>query len=155
MNESLQILVDGFTYRGDLLDIAINYAVLALCLLPHLLTKDKPILSNFWVWVLIIETVIQIWIWFSMNESGISLIWSALAGLNILLLVKANRSQEGVSLLIKQMLWLSLVAVILANIYYLITLPYITIIAHMIAMIMGMAIYGIIVLVRKGRTKST
>lgn len=155
MNESLQVLVDGFSYRGDLLDIAINYVVLALCLSPHLLAKgkDKAILSNFWLWVLIIETALQIWIWFVMNETGISLIWSALAGLNILILVKLYCSPEGESPLIKQLLWASLIAVIVANVYYVITLPLITLMAHLVAMIMGMAIYGVVLLVRKGRTK--
>ncbi|MEL7530318.1 MAG: hypothetical protein AAFN10_03380 [Bacteroidota bacterium] len=153
MNESLQILVDGFTYRGHMLDIAINYVVLALCLLPYFFAKgkDKVILGNLWVWIGLLMAALQIWIWFEMNESGISLIWSALAGLNILLLVKIKRSPEAENPLIKQLLWASLIAVLAANLYYAITLPPITTIAHIIALLVGMAIYGGILLLRRGK----
>jgi hypothetical protein len=151
MNESSEVLVNGFTYSGQALHIVINYLLIFICLLPHWMAKgqEKKILGKYWIGVLVIMLVLQIWVWFEENATGVSLIWSALAGLNILLLVKTRHFPEEVRPLIRQLLWASLLSVLVANIYYWFTFPTITTIAHLIGVFVGMAIYGALLLISR------
>ena len=148
MNESLQVLVDGFTYRGQVLHIGINYLLIFICLFPYWMAKgkEKTILGRYWIGVLCIMLVLQIWVWFAENAAGVSLIWSALAGLNILLLVKIRLYPDEINALIRQLLWFSLLAVLVADIYYWFIYPPITTIAHLAGIFVGMVIYGLMLL---------
>ncbi|MEO0470182.1 MAG: hypothetical protein AAF206_11215 [Bacteroidota bacterium] len=144
----LGILIGGFFYRGNLLDIGINYLLLFLCLLPffHAKGRQKELLGREWLWISLLFLVLQIWIWFSEHETGISLIWSALAGVNLILIWR-NWKEAEFAPRIRNLLIMSLIAVLLGDLYYAITLPPITTIAHGIASVVGMGVYGVMRLV--------
>jgi hypothetical protein len=149
MNEYIEILVNGFTYGGELLHIVINYALIFICLIPYFKMKVqwKKEFRKYWISILSIMLTLQIYLWFAENVTGVSLIWSALAGLNIVILLRINRlPDEGMTLIIK-LLWISLLCVLVADIYYWFIYPAITTIAHLVATFTGIVIYSIVKLI--------
>ncbi len=149
MDQYIEVLINGFTYNGQMLHIAINYALIIICLYPlfKFTGQWKKIFGKYWISILSVMSILQIYLWFSENVTGVSLIWSGLAGLNILIYLRIKGLKvEGVPL-VKKLLWISLLCVLVADIYYGFTYPAITTIAHLVATFMGMGIYGIIKLI--------
>ncbi len=145
MESPFQILLDGFTYRGHVLDIVINYSLILFCLLPYWRTpeQENKILGKYWLWVGGVMLALQVWVWFSADETGVSLIWSALAGVNMLLLFR-YRNAPTLSLRTKKLLAYSLVGMVIGYVYYGLTLPPITTIAHTVGTLVGMGLYAIL-----------
>ena len=152
-----EILVNGFTYSGQLLHIVINYVLIFICLYPYFKQKRqyKKLFWKYWISIVSITLILQIYLWFAENVTGVSLIWSALAGLNILILVKVRQLTDKIMPSIQKLLWISLLSVLVADIYYWFIYPPITTIAHAAATFMGMGIYGIILLISTITGKST
>lgn len=149
MDQYIEVLINGFTYNGQMLHIVINYALIIICLYPlfKFTGQWKKIFGKYWISILSVMSILQIYLWFLENVTGVSFIWSALAGLNILIYLRIKRLKvEGVTMIIK-LLWISLLCVLVADIYYGFAYPAITTIAHLAATFMGMGIYGIIKLI--------
>lgn len=149
MNEYIQVLIDGFTYDGQTLNIVINYVLIFICLLPFLKLKQhwSNVFRKYWVSILLIMTALQIYFWFAANFAGLSLVWSALAGLNILILFWIIRDTTEEIIVVKKLMLLSLLCVLFADTYYWFVDPSLTTIAHLSATFLGMIITGIIALV--------
>lgn len=145
----MEVLVNGFTYNGQLMHIVINYALIFICLSPFIKVTGqwKRVFRKYWISIFSIMTILQIYLWFAENVTGVSLIWSALAGLNLLMLIRINRLRGEGMALVKKLIWISLLCVLFADIYYWFTFPAITTIAHLVATCVGMGIYGIILVV--------
>ena len=82
MGEFARVIIEGLNYWGSGLDIAINYLLLAAVLVPFFRYPELDALSGRrgWKSCLLVFALLQVWVWFSQDASGISLIWSALAG---------------------------------------------------------------------------
>ena len=151
MNKYIEVLVNGLTYHGQMLHIVINYALIFICLYPFFKLKGqwKKVFRKYWISTFSIMSILQIYFWFTEDATGISLIWSALAGLNILILLRIQRQTDEGMPLIKISFWISLFCVLFADIYYWFTFPAITTIAHLLATFMGMGIYGVVMLISR------
>ncbi|MEI9810404.1 MAG: hypothetical protein WDO16_22405 [Bacteroidota bacterium] len=151
MNNVWRTLIDGFTYGGNVMHCIINYSLIVVTVLPHLL-KSNPYIRNrnAWLSALILSLVVQVIIWFVFNDSGVSVIWSSMAGFNTMILLKRGPDRYGKKLL----LILSLVTALSAIIYYAVTLPLITTCAHVIAVLMGFGFFYLFGAGRRGLNAS-
>mmetsp|Transcript_59674 Transcript_59674/g.141986 ORF Transcript_59674/g.141986 Transcript_59674/m.141986 type:complete len:174 (+) Transcript_59674:125-646(+) len=127
------------SYDGDLLDVAINYALLGLACLTWLqFVKDEEStveqlgrmqhLACF-----LFFTVYQIVLCLILGCAGISIIWNACAG--FLLTASFLRSQRGFKL--KPWPFVLAGVCLLADVYYFVTSELLTTIAHVAAVLMG------------------
>ncbi|PSR51955.1 hypothetical protein AHMF7605_29025 [Adhaeribacter arboris] len=140
MNPLFQTLVTGATYAGSFHHSSINYTLLLIAILPHLMGREQLAKKNqsSWLWTLLSSTLIQISLWFLVNAIGISLIWNALAGFNLLFFTRNNYLLA----YLKRLFFLSGFTIIfMAIVYYLIIFPVITTIAHVIAILLGVGLY--------------
>ena len=140
MDQIVQTFVDGITYSGSLKHTLINHALLLIAILPHLVGRTQMMMKNNsnWIYALFSGTVVQILIWFSLNVVGISLIWSALTGFNLIFFYVNNNSP----LSLKKAIFVSSFAIVfIAIIYYFIISPIITTVAHFLAILMGSGFY--------------
>lgn len=131
MNQLFQTLINGAAYAGSLQHSIINYALLFIAVLPHLIGRTQTAQKNGsdWLWTLLSSILVQISVWFLVDAVGISLIRGALAGFNLLFFTKNNSSLA----YSKRLLFLSGFAIIsFATGYYLIIFPVITTVAHAI-----------------------
>lgn len=111
----MQRIVDGLTYNQNTLHCVINYTILIASLSEGCLP------------ILLIFTTLQVIIWFTTNRPGISLIWCGLMGYH---LIDPN---------------IFLVFPFSGILYYAVTLPLITTVAHIIAVILGYYITTVVI----------
>ncbi len=137
MNKITQTLIDGFTYNGSALHIIINYAVLFFSVLPHLTAAQKKGRRIFWL-VLLISLLVQVALWFIFKGAGISVIWCSLAGYNLLLFRRTKLKTGDRN---KTLFLISLFTALAGIIYYAVTLPPITTIAHVVGLLMGIGLF--------------
>lgn len=137
MNDILTILFNGLTYGGDLNLTIINYAITVITIIPFLSTNLKSIVFR-WKLILLIAVILQSFFWFILLAQGISIIWNTLAGLLIIVLlrIKSQLSKNTMFLI-----YLSIVSAIIADVYFGVSFPLITTIAHLVAIAMGIFLY--------------
>lgn len=129
-----QTLVDGSTYAGSVKDSLINYLLIFFNFLPVKFATSSPRIKWGAYWVVIIFLVLQIALWFTIGAIGVSLIWCALAGINLIQFIRdiSNRS----------MLLIGSLIIALAGIaYYALTLYMIVTVAHVLAFALGAGLF--------------
>ncbi|RKD96845.1 hypothetical protein [Marinifilum flexuosum] len=149
MDDIITTLFNGLTYGGDLKLSVLNYALLVIAMLPFLLPAVKSIAKR-WGIVFIIAVLVQSTFWFVLGVQGISIIWNALAGMLMLVVVRHGTS------LLKNAKWFvlaSIAIVILGDVYFGLIFPLITTIAHVAAFLLGVILY-LLVGFRKDRSVS-
>ena len=140
MNSFLQVLRRGMTYDGRIAHVLINYALIILVLLPNVFIGQRMEGSPDWTWMtcLGIALLVQVLLWFIAQASGVSIVWSALAGYTLIAYgTRGTGSAE-------QNGFLALLALSSAGcaiVYYAVTYPLITTIAHICAVLLGIGVW--------------
>ncbi len=140
MNNFLRAIRRGMTYDGQIRDVAINYGLIAIALLPYVFAAQRREDVTDWSWAacLGIALLVQVLLWFTVRATGVSIIWSALAGYTFMELWSGG---TGIA---QQNGFLALVALGGAGagiVYYGLIYPLITTIAHLCAVVLGVGIW--------------
>ena len=143
MNYALQVIVAGLTYNGSLLHIFINYSLIALTLVPFLApgAHGSSRLGYHWAPCFLIALAVQILLWFIADAVGVSVIWATMAGYSLVL---RTTRREAYTPDRRRLLTVALVSALIGIVYYAVTLPFITTVAHVIAVLLGIGIFSIV-----------
>ena len=137
MSNFIETLTNGFTYSGTTFHMLINYGLIVLTLLPLiLLSKTEKIKP--WHFAFIFSFLFQIFLWFFPGAEGVSVVWCAMAGFGLMHLLK---NRLAITMAKYQLVGISLFPALIGNVYYAVTFPLITTIAHVCAVLMGMGLY--------------
>ena len=128
----MDLIITALGYDGSVLDMALN-AVVLIAVLTALSAQRR---SPWWI-VLIVMAVLQVALWLAAGAVGFSVVWAGLAGAVVVELVVRSGSRPRQH----SMLVIALVVVLAAIIYYAVTLPLITTIAHLLALVLGVGIH--------------
>ena len=128
----MQTIVRALTYNGSVLDTVLN-AIVLIVLVAALLTQRR---SPWWT-ALVVVVVVQIAVWFALGVVGFSLVWSGLAGVAAVDLL-VRRGTSG-----RWMLRGALIIALAALLYYAVTVPPISTIAHLLAVAVGAGIHAL------------
>ena len=146
MNEIFQTLCNKSTYEGSVMHSILNYALIILTLLPH--TTVNKTKNKSWLWAFLISVFVQVLLWYLAGAVGVSVIWSSMAGFNLLFFRTFKLYISGKR---KLLFIISITAALAAIIFYGILFPFITTTAHITAVLMGI---GLFYLYRKDQLKS-
>jgi hypothetical protein len=139
---STQTLWQRLTYHGKLIDVVINYSLIALLLAP-LRTLPASVAAA----LVACSVALQVQIWKAVPDSyGVSLVWSSLGGVASVLEF-ASRHSAGGGLGFdchKESRSRGLLCGMLGMVYYMFTYPPITTVAHAAALALG-ATWGAVV----------
>lgn len=125
----METLLVGASYGGSAWHSGLNYGLLLIVLFPNLLDKRRS-----WLVLLIGFSLLQAGLWFVLQATGISLIWCALAGYNLWRYGRAQRPRfSSATFLLAFSLGASLVLIL----YYALNFPFITTVAHGLALALG------------------
>lgn len=140
MNNLLQIISDGLTYEGNVLHSCINYGLIAITIAPRFVLPKRSHISRGrqWMACLLIAVGVQIVLWFGLGAVGVSVVWSTLAGYSLIERVSGSEAHESVY---RGVLNVALLSALVGILYYAVTFPIITTIAHGVALLMGVAIW--------------
>lgn len=143
MDDPLQIIVAGLTYNGSLLHIPINYGLIAITLVPFLApgAHGSARLGSRWVGCFLIALAVQVLLWFVVDAVGVSVIWATMAGYSLML---RTTRREAYTPDRRRLLTVALVCALIGIVYYAVTLPFITTVAHVIAVLLGIGIFFIL-----------
>lgn len=139
------------TYDGSVVDIVINYAMLAVNLWITLLVNQREGLQR-WLFLPLTTFLFafQVILCLVIGCMGISVVWSALFGYYVVLV-----AYGGERLILKEQVafWFGVFTTLVTCVYYLVTDEFITTVAHLCAALMG-ALIGrrVLQLVHKKRT---
>uniref|UniRef100_UPI00321681E2 hypothetical protein n=1 Tax=uncultured Draconibacterium sp. TaxID=1573823 RepID=UPI00321681E2 len=134
MSDIFSILYNALTYNGDFILSLINYLVLCILILPFVLTELKLKVRLWWT-VLLFSFLLQASFWFILHVQGISIIWNALLGFLLLLLIRLKKQ---LSVKTQNWIYFSIAVAVLANLYFGRHFPPITSIAHAAAIVLGL-----------------
>lgn len=134
MKDIFTILLNALSYNGDFLLSIINYVLLIIVILPFVVTDLKTKASYWWI-VLLCSFLLQALLWFVLQVQGISIIWNALFGFLLLVFIRRESQWSAKS---KVLIYFSMGATVFANLYFGLSLPFITSIAHIAAIVFGM-----------------
>lgn len=127
----MDLIITALGYDGSVLDTVLN-AVVLIAVLTALSAQRR---SPWWI-VLIVMAVLQVALWLAAGAVGFSVVWAGLAGAVVVELgVRSGSRPRQLSMLV-----IALVVVLAAIIYYAVTLPLITTIAHLLALVLGVGI---------------
>ena len=127
----MDLIITALGYDGSVLDTVLN-AVVLIAVLTALSAQRR---SPWWI-VLIVMAVLQVALWLAAGAVGFSVVWAGLAGAVVVELgVRSGSRPRQHSMLV-----IALVVVLAAIIYYAVTLPLITTIAHLLALVLGVGI---------------
>ncbi len=67
MNYFLRVIRRGMTYDGQIRDVAINYALIAIALLPYVFAGQRRGDATDWSWAVClgIALLVQVLLWFA------------------------------------------------------------------------------------------
>lgn len=140
MREFRQVIWRGLTYEGQVRDLVINYALVVLVLLPYVVVATDAKGSGDWAWAacLAVALVVQVLLWFAVGATGVSIVWSALAAFTLMDLWRGDigRAQPNTFLAL-----LALGGAGTGIVYYALTFPRITTIAHLCAVLLGIVVW--------------
>ena len=141
MSSFFTTAINGLTYNGNVKQMAVNYALVLLVMLPHFFASDNlKENTRSWYWVVLSAIILQVLVWYVAGAAGVSIIWCAIAGCNML---RFGPDFLYLPALAKTVLLGSLLFAISAVVYYFISLPVITTLAHVIAWSMGIVLFYI------------
>lgn len=138
MIKTVQTLVDGVTYNGSIRHCIINYVLILLVLLPHLRITGKQQAIRMWFSTFITAVLVQALLWFVAGAVGVSVVWCAMAGFNLVHFYKSNELHTAE---LKRLYIVGFVASFTAIVYYAVLFPAITTVAHGIAVGMGAGLF--------------
>ncbi len=143
MNGFRQVIRRGLTYEGQIRDVLINYTLIILVLLPYVFAEQRTGGSRDWAWaaILAIALLVQVLLWFAVRATGVSIIWSALAGF---ILMDLWRGGMGGAQRNTYLALLVLGGAGAGIVYYALTYPPITTIAHLCAVLLGIAVWFVL-----------
>ena len=130
----MDTITGALTYDGSVLDTVLNTVVLVVAIVALVAQGRSP----WWV-VLVVITVLQVVLWFALGVVGFSLIWSALAGAAVVELVGRRRMPGN-----RWALGVAAVAALVLIVYYAVTLPAITTVAHLLAVLVGIGVHALV-----------
>ena len=143
MQEFGRVVWRGLSYEGSLRDVVINYALIVLVVLPYVFVRNRAGGPGGWGWAvcLVVALVVQVLLWFVVQATGVSIIWSALAGflLTDILRVGLSEAQPNSVLVL-----LALACTGAGIVYYALTFPPITTVAHLCAVLLGLAVWFVL-----------
>lgn len=125
-----QHLIAALTYDGSLLHSAINYFLIAISVLA---LARMPSRSQRWLICALVAVIVQVLLWVMADAEGVSIIWSMLAG--ALLWEWLRHRQRG-------LVGVALVCDAAGLVFYLLSLPLITTIAHSLGVLLGLGIHA-------------
>jgi membrane associated rhomboid family serine protease len=142
----VHIIIPALTYNGSVFDTALNAVVLVI-LITALAVQSR---STWWI-TLVAMVVLQVVLWFALEASGISVVWSGLAGAALVDLVERRLSSRRGSAPARlphatdpePRQWVLATAVGIAAaamVFYAVALPPITTVAHVLALVVGAGI---------------
>jgi hypothetical protein len=88
----VHIIIPALTYDGSVFDTALNAVVLVI-MITALAVQSR---STWWI-TLVAMVVLQVVLWFALEASGISVVWSGLAGAALVDLVERRLSSRRTS----------------------------------------------------------
>ena len=137
MNSILQTLVKGFTYSGEFLHIFINYSLIILTISSLVIIRKIDVSHSIkpWFKAFFISFSLQIFLWFFPGAEGVSVVWCTMTGFGLIHLLQNKLESNNAKYIL---LGISLIPSLFVNIYYFLTFPPITTVAHLLAILMGM-----------------
>lgn len=146
------VLIRGATYSGSWFHSILNYALIAVTMLPyHSAGRSRRPLGLTWLWPLLVATVLQVAFWFTLGVEGVSIVWCTMAGFTGSVLVTGG---QALSPAVRSAALLSLVSGGAAVAFYSVTTPIITTVAHVAALVLGIVVWAVARLAF-GRTPSS
>lgn len=141
MAEPLQVIIAGLTYEGSLLHSLINYSLIVITLVPFLTpeARGSSRLGYHWAVCFLIALAVQVLLWFIADAVGVSVIWATMGGYSLMVRMAHENPDAR-----RWLLTASLVSVGIGIVYYAVTLPLITTVAHAIAVLLGIGIFAIV-----------
>jgi hypothetical protein len=157
------MILDALTYNGSVLDTILNAVVLVVLCLAVAVQARRP-----WLITLVALAIVQVALWFGLGATGISVVWSGLAGAALVDLVSRPSPTPRPSLAEARetpnhqisdretpdretpdretpdrrwMLRAALVVAFAAIAYYAVALPLISTVAHLLALVVGAAVH--------------
>lgn len=131
MSKTIQTLIDGFTYAGEVKHIIVNYLMLLITILPIVMYGSSgPKIKRAAFGVLLVMAAFQVFLWFAVAAVGISVTWCALGGINFVTALKYKEYR-------KPLYYLSIVSAVIAITYYAFTLQKEVTFAHIAAVVLG------------------
>ncbi len=135
MNRIIQTISYSAAYEGSVKHCLINYTLILLCILPHIISDNKiEAGKNRWPWVFLTAVIVQVVLWFSAGAAGVSVIWSLMSGFN---LVGLLRSKNHLMTTTGRLFIISLLMALSAVTYYAVAFPFITTVAHLTGAVAG------------------
>src|SRR5919205_1687403 len=143
MNDLLRIVVNGLTYAGNLLHSLINYSLIAMTIVPFLMptAQSRALATRTWIGCLLIALAVQVILWFGLGAVGVSVIWSTMAGYSLAERASHSTQRDPTR---RQLLTVALVSATFGILYYAVTLPLITTLAHGMAVMMGIGLFYVL-----------
>lgn len=138
MGDPLQVIGAGLTYNRNVLHMLINYSLIAITLVPFLApgAHGSSRMGYRWAGCFLIALAIQVLLWFVAGVVGVSVIWSAMAGYSLMLRMTGAYTPDR-----RRLLTVALASVLIGIVYYAVTLPLITTVAHVVAVMLGIGIF--------------
>jgi hypothetical protein len=145
----VHIIIPALTYNGSVFDTALNAVVLVI-LITALTVQSR---SPWWI-TLVAMMTLQLVLWFALEASGISVVWSGLAGAALVDLVGRRLSSRRTPAPARlsratdpeSRQWVLATAVGIAAaamVFYAVALPPITTVAHVLALVVGAGIHAL------------
>ena len=141
MTDILQVSARGLTYDGQIRHVVINYALILLTVLPFAFARSRPRRAAAWPWggCLGLAFGVQVLLWFTLGASGVSIVWCALAGYALMGFLRA---EPGLVPQSRVLTILALGSAAAGILYYALTFPALTTIAHLCAVVLGIGTFG-------------
>jgi hypothetical protein len=138
MSKTIQTLIDGATYAGEVKHIVVNYLMLLITILPIVMygSAGQAKIKRAAFWVLFIMAAFQVFLWFAVAAVGISVTWCALGGVNFVTVLKYREYR-------RPLYYISIVATVIAIVYYAFILQKEVTVAHLAAVILGAGPFAI------------
>ena len=138
MSKTVQTLINGSTYAGEVKHIIVNYLVLLITILPIVMYGSAGLakIKRAAFLVFFVMAVFQVFLWFAVAAVGISVNWCALGGINFVTVLKYKEYRQS-------LYYISIVAAVIAIIYYSFTLQKEVTVAHVIAVILGAGLFAL------------
>jgi hypothetical protein len=157
------MILDALTYNGSVFDTILNAVVLVVLSVAVAVQARRP-----WLITLVALAIVQVALWFGLGATGISVVWSGLAGAALVDLVSRPSPTPRPSLAEARetpnhqisdretpdggtpdretpdprwMLRAALVVAFAAIAYYAVALPLISTVAHLLALVVGAAVH--------------
>lgn len=146
-----EVIIRGATYSGSWFHTAINYALIAVVVLPYLFPNQlNSGVRRTWVYPLVISIILQVAFWFTLGVQGVSIVWCVMTGFTAAVLFAQRRSERSANVRrnVRRTMIFSLAAAFAGTVFYAVSFPPITTIAHVSAVILGITLFAALRIVK-------